>query len=122
MVIINSDIYFYRQFYNYATAIQLWLSLKTLKNTSGLGRRTSKIKYISFISTINVITSCISWINTIYSDYIVLKVIYDCNLLRHNTGHPTYMITYPVHDMVFIHDRNLLDPKHWKIRNLSNIQ
>ena len=47
------------------------------------------------------ITSYIALLNTIYSASVVLKEIYVCNVLHHNTVNPAYVITYPVHDMTF---------------------
>ena len=79
--------------------MQLWLSLKTLQKTSGLGGQISNINDIYFIRTIKGIMSRISWFNAIYSDSILLKEISIYNLLHHNTGHPVYMITYLIRDM-----------------------
>ena len=60
-----------------------------------------KMKDTSLINAIKVITLYIAWINAIYYASIVLKEIHVCNLLHHNTGHPLYVITYPVHEMNF---------------------
>ena len=38
------------------------------------------------------ITFHIAWINAIYSASVVLKVIFVCNLLQYNTGHPAHQI------------------------------
>ena len=84
---------------NSATAMQLWLSLKTLLNTSGFGRWISKINNTNFISAIKCIMLHIAWINAIYSASVVLKAFSVCNLLHHNTIHPAYIITYPVRDI-----------------------
>ena len=81
--------------------MKFFLSPKTLQNNSGFGRSISKINDISFINNIKGITSRISWINEIYSASDILKVIYVCNLLHHNTRHPAYVIIYPVRNMAF---------------------
>ena len=47
------------------------------------------------------IMPCITWINTIYSSYVVLKAIFICILLHPNTGNPAYFITYPVRKIAF---------------------
>ena len=88
---------------NPATYIQLWLYFKALRNSSGAGRSISKVNNISFIILIKGITSHIAWINAIYSAYVILKAIYVCNLLHHNTEHPSYMIIYRTqHDIICI--------------------
>ena len=69
-----------------ATAMQLWLSSKTLQNNVVFRRRISKINDNSFISAIKGYLPRISWINKIYSDSVVLKYIYVCNLMHHTTG------------------------------------
>ena len=81
--------------------MQIWLSLKTSQKTSGFVRCVSKIKYNSLINAIKGITLLIAWIKAIYYASVVLKAIYVFNLLNHNTGHPAYVMTYPVHDMTF---------------------
>ena len=84
-----------------AIAIQLWFYSDNLQKTSGFGLCVSKIKDTSCINARKGITSRIAWINVIYSAPVVLKAIYIWNLLQHNTGHPAYVITYPIHDMIF---------------------
>ena len=79
--------------------MQLKLSSKTFKNISGFGRFILKINDISFISSIKVITSRISWIDVIYYASVLVKVISVCNLLHHNNGHPAYVINYTICDM-----------------------
>ena len=83
------------------TAVKIWLYLKTLLITSGFGRWISKINYTSFIRAIKGNTLRITCLNAIYSASIVLQLISVCNLLQHNTGHPAYVITYRVCDMIF---------------------
>ena len=87
--------------FDYATEMQLWLSSNTLQKNSGFGRWISNLNDVFFIITINGITSRIDWLNVIYCTCVVLKAISVCNLLYHNTGHSTYVITYPVHDIEF---------------------
>ena len=95
-MILNSNIFVLDENLLYsATAVQILLSSETLQNTSGFGR------WISFINAINSITSRIACLSAIYSASVVLKAIYVCNLLYHNTGHTAYVIKYPVHDMIF---------------------
>ena len=84
-----------------ATAMQILLASKNLRKTSGFGRCVSKIKYPYFISAIKGITSRINYIHAIYFASVVLKEIYICKLLHHNTGHPVHVITYFVHDITF---------------------
>ena len=84
-----------------ATAIKPWLPSNTLQDTSVFLRCIMKIKETSLTNSIEGITSRIAWLNKIYSASMVLKAIYICNLLQNNAGHPTYIITYPVHDMKF---------------------
>ena len=84
-----------------ATAMQPLFSLNTLQNTSGFGRFISKIKYTSFINATKGITLRISCLNVVYSSSVVLKTICIYNLLHHNTGHPAYVITYPIFNMTF---------------------
>ena len=105
-----------------ATSMQLWLSSKTLQNNSGFGIWTSKINDNSFISVIKVITSRIAWINAVYSASVLFKEIYVCNFWHHNTGNPTYVITYLIRDTTFLHYRHLLDPIHRHIWHLQNIR
>ena len=81
--------------------MQLWLSLDNLKKTYISRRWISKINDTSLISAIKGITLRIAWLNAINYAYFVLKVIYVCNLLHHNTGNSVYVITYPVQDMNF---------------------
>ena len=83
------------------TAVKFWLYLKTLLITSGFGRWISKINYTSFIRAIKGNTLRITCLNAIYSASIVLQLISVCNLLQHNTGHPAYVISYPVCVMIF---------------------
>ena len=83
------------------TEIQLWLSLNTLLKNSVFGRWISKTKYTYIINSVKGVTLHIIWFNAIYSASVVLKDISVCNLLNHNTGNPAYVITYPVHGMVF---------------------
>ena len=103
-----------------ATEIQLWLSSKNLQKTSDFGRWISKVNYTTFISNIKGITSQIACINEIYSTYVVLKAISVCNLLHHNNGHLTYVITHPVRDMKFLHYRHLLETIYRQIWHLRN--
>ena len=84
-----------------APSMQLLLSLKTLQKTSGFGRCISKINDTSFINAIKIITLRIAWLNAIYSANVLIKDISICNLLHDNTGHPAYIITYPVRNMTF---------------------
>ena len=84
-----------------ATAMQLWLSLNHLQNTSVFGRLILIINDTYLISSMIVIASRISWINAVYSASIVLKSISVCNLLHHNIGHIAYVITYPVRNITF---------------------
>ena len=84
-----------------ATAIKLFFSLDTLQKTSGFGRCILKIKDTSFINDVKGDTSCVALINAIYYASVVLKSILVCNLIYHNTVHPTYVITDPVRDMTF---------------------
>ena len=60
-----------------------------------------KTKYTSLINARNIITLLIDWLNAIYYDSVVIKVITVCNLLHHNNGHPKYVITYLVCDMTY---------------------
>ena len=59
------------------------------------------MKYNSLINAIKFITSCNTFLSTIYSASELYKVISICNLQRHNTVHPLYPITYHVCDMIF---------------------
>ena len=104
-----------------APSMQLLLSLKTLQKTSGFGRCISKINDTSFINSIKSITSRIGWFKFIYSAFVVIKVIYVCNLLYHNNGNPAYVITYPVHNMTFFYYLRHLVPIHWQTRNLLTL-
>ena len=109
-MILNSNVFCsWWDFLYSTTEIQIWLSLNNLQKTSGFGSCISKIKYTSFISAIKGTTLWITRINAIYSASVVLKSSYVCNLLHHNTGHTTYIITYPVHDMTF----SLLSKPTW---------
>ena len=83
------------------TEMKIWLSFKTLQKTSGFVRCISKINYISFVTSIKIIMLLIACINAIYYAYVVFKVISVYKLLYHNTGHPAYVITYPVCNMKF---------------------
>ena len=58
-------------------------------------------KDTTFINSMKVITLRIAFFNAIYSVFVVLKAISVCNLLHYNTGHSTYIITYPVCNMTF---------------------
>ena len=51
----------------------------------------------------------------VYYVSVVLKAISVCNILNHNTRHPTYMITYPVRDMPFIIISICLSPTTGKV-------
>ena len=84
-----------------ATAIQLWFYSNTLQKTSGFVRCISKIKYTSFVNDIKGMTLRITCLNKMYYDYVLLKVIYICNLLHHNTVHTAYVITYTVRGITF---------------------
>ena len=96
---------------DYATKMQIWLSSETLQNTSGYGIWIQKINDTSFISAMKGIACHIAWLNAIYSTSVVLKSIYVCILINHNTGHPTYVTTYTVHNMTF----SALSASHRKI-------
>ena len=82
-------------------AIQLCLSSNTLPKTSGLVRFISKIKCTFFINATKGITLRIACLNAIYSDSVLLRGIYVCNLMHRNTRYPIYVMTYPVCDMKF---------------------
>ena len=84
-----------------ATAMQPLFSLNTLQNTSGFGRFISKIKCTFFINATKGITLRIACLNAIYSDSVLLRGIYVCNLMHRNTRYPIYVMTYPVCDMKF---------------------
>ena len=83
------------------TEIQLWLSSKTLQKTAGFVICIPKINNCSFTITIKGITLCITCLNAMYYDSVVIKEISVCNLLNHNTGHLAYVITYPVCNIKF---------------------
>ena len=101
-----------------ATEMQLWLSSNTLQKTSIW---LSKIIDTFYITAVKIIMLRIDCINEIYSASIVLKVISICNLLHHNTWHPTCIITYSVYDMTFSY-RHLLETIHRQGRCLRNTQ
>ena len=82
-------------------AMQLWLTLKTFQKTSGFGRYISKINDTSFISAIKRSMARITWLNAIHSASVLLIGISVYNLIHHNTGHPVYVIIYPVRVMTF---------------------
>ena len=46
-----------------------------------------------------VIMLCIACLNVIFYAYVLLKVFSVYNLLHHNTGNPTYVITHLFCDM-----------------------
>ena len=107
-----------------ATAIKLLLSSYTLQSTSGFGRCKSKRKDNYFTNTIKGMTLRITWINVMYPDYFAIKEIFVCNLLRHNTGHPAYVITYPDVTCHLLYDQNLLETigrKSWHLHNTQCI-
>ena len=59
----------------------------------------------------------ITCLNKMYYDYVLLKVIYICNLLHHNTVHTAYVITYTVRGITF----DVLSESAW-VHPLENLE
>ena len=99
-MIFNSDIfcaeYGFVRLRDINTALIIF---KYLTKTSGFEIFISKIKDTPFINAIKGVTSYIAYINTICFVSIVLKDIYVCNLLHHNTGNSAYVNIYTICDM-----------------------
>ena len=88
-----------KNLFDWAMAMQIWLSSKTLKNNFGYGIWMLKIKNISFVRDIKGIKLIIPWLNAIYYTSVVFITTSVYKLLHNKVGNPPYVITYPEHDM-----------------------
>ena len=109
MMIINSNIFSWSEFVRLRDSNKTLIVFKLFTEYFRLWKIYIEYKDNFFISTIKYITLRIAYLNVIYYASVVLRANYFCNLLHHNTWHPTYVITYPVRDMIF----SLLSKSAW---------
>ena len=82
----------------FANLMQLSLSSQTVQRNTGSLVNSPNNPAVSLIRPKNGITSRIVLDRAMYSLSVVLREIYVCKLLPKVIGHPSYIITKPVHE------------------------